>query len=55
MAAAVVMGFLKICSHSPKIRLLVIKQRATLVALGHQREEHFDLVGALLDVPDVVE
>jgi hypothetical protein len=45
MAAAVVIGLLKIRSHSLKTRSLV----------SHQGEEHFGLVGGLLDVADVVE
>jgi len=31
------------------------EQRPALVALCHQREEDLDLLGALLDVPDVIE
>ena len=31
------------------------EEGAPLVALGHQGEEHLDLVGALLDVTDVIE
>ena len=55
MAAAVVIGFLKMRSHWLNTRLLVISERAALVALGHEGEEHLGLVGGLLDVPDVVE
>ncbi len=31
------------------------EQRATLVAFGHEGEEHLDLIGALLDVSDVIQ
>ena len=31
------------------------EERAPLVTLGHEGEEDLDLVGALLDVPNVVE
>jgi hypothetical protein len=54
MAAAVVMGFLKIRSHSLKTKFEVRRMGAPLVALGHQGEEDLDLLGRLLDVPDVV-
>jgi regulator of sigma D len=55
MAAAVVIGSLKIWSHWLKTRLELISRRAALVALGQQREEHFHFLAALLDVADVVE
>ena len=43
MAAAVVMGSLKICSHCEKTRF------------NQQGEEHFHLAAGLLDVADVVD
>jgi len=49
------MGFLKIWSHWLKTRLLVYDHGAALVAFAHERKEHCGLLGALLDVAEIVE
>ncbi len=55
MAAIVVIGSLKIRSHSENTRLVVITTLLALVALGQQREQHLHLVAVVLHVADVVQ
>ena len=55
MAAAVVIGSLKIPSHLENGRLLVNNTLPTFVALGQQGKQDFHLLTALLDVAHLVD
>ena len=55
IAAAVVMGSLKIFSHFENGRLTREDDAASLVALGQQGEQNLHLLAILLHVTDVVE
>ena len=55
IAAAVVMGSLKIFSHFENGRFAREDDAASLVTLGQQREENLHLLAILLHVTDVVD